>query len=975
MPASCPNNPTLSRRFEYKYASTRVLSTFEEQVVLRHSPTLSRNHHHHQAWAWALGSVHFTRGIYSPMSSPKRFRPSRAHDSVSLTLLNAATKADEHVVLQSLCSGADINTLDASGRSIIGCTIAGDRWNEVNASDVSYALPTRLKILKTLLTHEKISLYALNAPQTPMHGVTPLGLAAWLNIPDVVKMLLETCSGLVSVDGMDALGATPLMYAARDGNVGVVQCLLTHGARPDFRDVNHCTSIQHALRHPQVLWLCESFLRRHRARETLSDDNKRNLSQLNPELDQLLAAIPHITCNPKLALKPSKEDLEDMTNRLSASVRNTDIQQIHSILFPSAPSPGPSRPIPYLVNHPDSDGLSPLHHCMSVEKPSTTVLDLLYRAGADMSLYSKSGHGTPLHCLARNARASMPLSIQAFIRHLVIDLRAPLPARDANMETCIHVAAEHGQSLSVLLALLDCDSTGTVRELRNSRGLTALEIARPHFRAAFGPNAEPLRSESSASMRTVRPSITSVQSAATVTSLDFRDRLGSLTSQSRVPYEPALTELERATLPQSIVDNLRSLLRQSTADQEPENMQSFEDLIQETESMGQDLLMHMQTRVSEATEDLGGLKMKLAALDSFVHELTTDDQARQGARLVAIERAWDADDHCRRRTTDSDDSDRTAVSTSTDSSPRDRQSFEKELGGFHSDDSQSIIGIDADPFARVSPEGSISNELRPVRSMVNLGRHSVPATPTLAQISPPKPDIPRKRKNSSPTQPDKAWTGASKVKDWLRKKFSSNASLKLPLISEQDEVKVENVAEVVKQVRPKSVDCSAPQARVIFVACADIARIRESLDAIDRYIASATRYINQARRILDMVLQRHKNTLERTRLLEKYATPSTETSELIDFPPITIPSSPRDSQLIFPCPPTNVSPKSSVISFSSTLIEGEDDEPRVLCTLLTRKIEHRTNDAFAELEKATTCLRIVREVTRPLRRRTATTPQ
>ena len=44
-----------------------------------------------------------------------------------------------------------------------------------------------------------------------MHGVTPLGLAAWLNISEVVKLLLEQCSGLVSVDGMDALGATPLM--------------------------------------------------------------------------------------------------------------------------------------------------------------------------------------------------------------------------------------------------------------------------------------------------------------------------------------------------------------------------------------------------------------------------------------------------------------------------------------------------------------------------------------------------------------------------------------------------------------------------------------------------------------------------------------------------------------------------------------------------------------------------------------------
>lgn len=80
----------------------------------------------------------------------------------------------------------------------------------MDASDASYALQARLRILKTLVTHEKISLFALNAPQACMRGVTPLGLAAWLNIPDVVKILLEQCS-LVSVDGMDTLGATPLM--------------------------------------------------------------------------------------------------------------------------------------------------------------------------------------------------------------------------------------------------------------------------------------------------------------------------------------------------------------------------------------------------------------------------------------------------------------------------------------------------------------------------------------------------------------------------------------------------------------------------------------------------------------------------------------------------------------------------------------------------------------------------------------------
>ena len=44
-----------------------------------------------------------------------------------------------------------------------------------------------------------------------MNGVIPLGMAAWLNLPDVVRLLLEDSSHTVSVDGMDSHGATALM--------------------------------------------------------------------------------------------------------------------------------------------------------------------------------------------------------------------------------------------------------------------------------------------------------------------------------------------------------------------------------------------------------------------------------------------------------------------------------------------------------------------------------------------------------------------------------------------------------------------------------------------------------------------------------------------------------------------------------------------------------------------------------------------
>ena len=42
---------------------------------------------------------------------------------------------------------------------------------------------------------------------------------------------------------------------------------LANGARPDLRDTHHRTSVHHALRHPRLLWLCESSLRKQRIRE------------------------------------------------------------------------------------------------------------------------------------------------------------------------------------------------------------------------------------------------------------------------------------------------------------------------------------------------------------------------------------------------------------------------------------------------------------------------------------------------------------------------------------------------------------------------------------------------------------------------------------------------------------------------------------------------------------------------------------
>lgn len=113
-----------------------------------------------------------------------------------------------------------------------------------------------------------------------------------------------------------------------------------------------------------------------------------------------------------------------------------------------------------------------MHYCVAAESLSIDVLDTLYCAGADVSLFTvDQQEDTPLHILARSASiGQMPSNLHDFTFHLIHDLRAPLSARNKQDETCIHVAAEHGTCIDLLKFFLDCDSTGCVRELRNARG-------------------------------------------------------------------------------------------------------------------------------------------------------------------------------------------------------------------------------------------------------------------------------------------------------------------------------------------------------------------------------------------------------------------------------------------------------------------------------------------------------------------------
>ncbi|KAL0577984.1 hypothetical protein V5O48_004022 [Marasmius crinis-equi] len=492
-------------------------------------------------------------------------------------LQSSALRGDYQGVQRALQAGANVNLFDASGRGVVMCAIAGEHWNDIESSAVM--TPNRVKILETLLGYVAQSLYAFNAPQPGFNGVTPLGMAAWLNSTVAVQLLLDSSSGVVDVDGMDSHGATPLMYAARDENLEIVHLLLKHGARPDFRDKNHRSSVQYALSHPTVLHTCESLLRHYRQHE----------GQPCP-----LASGPDT-----FPSNLSGDELLKATTSLLKSVVSSDLSLLHSLLSPSS-----SHPLtPILINQPDSHGWSAIHHCCSARELSKEILDSLYCAGADVSLFTSKEHYTPLHCLAFSSSAD----VYDFAIHLICDLRAPLSAVDKQGATCIHAAAEHGTSLELLKAFLERDTTGRIREVRDNNGMTALELAKPEFREAFGLAAEDLRPQSALSVSTIRPRLHSFPS------LDHALQHAKHDDESQ-----SLSDFDVVTAAHQLIDNLRITSPSIQHDRDPTHLAHIETLLLETTHLSSVIISHFRSRSEGASRSLLELNGESSEVDDLL---------------------------------------------------------------------------------------------------------------------------------------------------------------------------------------------------------------------------------------------------------------------------------------------------------------------------------------------------------------------
>lgn len=209
------------------------------------------------------------------------------------------------------------------------------------------------------------------------------------------------------------------------------------------------------------------------------DDPGPLVSGPNPSIN--CTTLAQISTASWTAPRPADDLIQTIVSNDLVALRALLPRSLAATRSPTPPSSGARRgqsaPV-VLVNLPDARGWSAIHHAVCVQRPCVSVLDALYLAGADVSLFTQDEDRTLLHCLALAAAPPVhgevdPHSfspLYAFTMHLVRDLRAPLGALDRKGETCIHLAAERGWSIDVLLALLDCDVNGTVRAIKNSRG-------------------------------------------------------------------------------------------------------------------------------------------------------------------------------------------------------------------------------------------------------------------------------------------------------------------------------------------------------------------------------------------------------------------------------------------------------------------------------------------------------------------------
>jgi hypothetical protein len=423
--------------------------------------------------------------------------------------------------------------------------------------------------------------------------------------------------------------------------------------------------------------------------------------------------------------------------------------------------------------------------------------------------------------------------------------------------------------------------------------LTPLDVARPVFRAMLAGVVESDRPASSASARTIKPSNASLDPASALLRVEaLRHRHSSIRLRGRAPRS-SIADLNTHMFPHCIMENLVSASHQLCGDPESVQVDAVEELLKQTEEMGEDILVHMQTRLDDMAKDLEVVGATFSKARSLVNDVGTTVETVFSERLDALERIWEDTDDVRRRTTDSSGSEDTTVSSLFVSpvTPKDSTDTFSIVSGMSSCafDAVSVrdLSVSGPPFsAPIYPSISHAGAkaLRSTKSMADLTK----VTRTIADdrsflklVSPWVKDVSRRYSKTTAAidaessqrsssiwlgdTPEPVKSGVSKMKAWFRRKLMPDA----PVLPSSKDTKSLLRTEIRPELshsrsaplprgmqrQPTEQSTAVSAARVVRIANSDLLRIQECIEHAERYAQHADRSIEQARRLLAASLE------------------------------------------------------------------------------------------------------------------------
>jgi ankyrin repeat protein len=414
----------------------------------------------------------------------------RAADRYGVTpLYVACSLANAAIAEQLLAAGADPNALDQSGETLLSLSI------RAGAPDVAAALLKHgAKVNATFQTWDSTALMvAIRENQTAIvkmlldHGAgvnartkvgqkparRPAGAGGGSHGVGIIRGGLPESGSQPPTQG----GFTPLLYAARDGRIDIVQMLVAKGADIELAEANSITPLQMAIANENIA--LARYLLALGANPNSRDDYGRTPLWLAVELRNLEVGPGGDEHNNRIDRAAALELIRDLIARgANVNARTTDV-------------PPTRRHLMRLGDLSWVNFIGQTPFLRAALSGDTTVMRLLLENGADPNIATEEGTTPLLAAAGINwvVAQTYTESDQAILDavKLCVELGADVNHANSMGLTAVHGAANRGSD-HVIEYLF---SRGAKLDVKDKEGRTPYVWAEGVFLATNAPVAKP----------------------------------------------------------------------------------------------------------------------------------------------------------------------------------------------------------------------------------------------------------------------------------------------------------------------------------------------------------------------------------------------------------------------------------------------------------------------------------------------------